>query len=320
MHEHRISTKRGRPARRRGPWTWAGGAGVVAAMAAGLASGLPLPSPAAASSSVAVASSGCSAPAQTLGFDAYVPALRSYDDNIGDSGNAPDFCASEFVTNDNTTITLGIHAHNRTGFVAGDSYSIYLDTDQNAATGGGGVGAEYAIVFSSPRAMLEHWNGTAFDTASAVPVPLFWLPDYGPVLVFLRSAIGDPAAFNVVLVSANGQEGDRAPDTGSWSYSVRPFALKVKSFSVGAARAGSALTARAVVLGSDFDQPLDRGAVACAARLGGHALAGKGKFAAGRAVCTWRVPKSARHKLLSGTLSVASQGARAARSFSARVR
>lgn len=320
MHEHGISTKHGHPARRRGPWGWTGSAGVVAAMAIGLAIGLPLPSPAAASSSLAVTSSGCATPAHARGFASYVPAFRSYDDNIGDSGNAPDFCASEFVTNDNTTLTLGIHAHNRTGFVAGDSYSIYLDTDQDAATGGGGVGAEYAIVFTSPRALLEHWNGTAFDTASAIPVPLVWLPDYGPVLLFTRSAIGNPTAFNVVLFSANGEEGDRAPDTGSWSYTVRPFALKVKSFFVGAARAGGVLTARAVVLRSDFDEPLDRGTVACAARLAGHPLAGKGKFAGSRVLCRWRVPTSARRKRLSGTLSVAYQGARATRSFSSRVR
>src|SRR5919204_7062275 len=72
-------------------------------------------------------------------------ALTGYDDPIEDAGNAPDFCGGEAVTNDNRTITIGIHAHNRSGFVAGDSYGIYLDTDLNAATGGGEIGAEYEI-------------------------------------------------------------------------------------------------------------------------------------------------------------------------------
>jgi hypothetical protein len=292
----------------------------LAATGAVLALALPLASRANTASADGHTSSGCApGAARARGFASYVPALRTYDDNIEDSGGAPDFCASELVTNDNTTITIGIHAHNRTGFVAGDSYTVYLDTDRNPATGGGGVGAEYEIVFTGPLAQLEQWNGTAFDPASAVPVPLIWVPDYGPVLVFLRSAIGDPAGFNFVLVSANGQAGDRAPDTGSWSYSTEPFALKMKSLSIGPARAGKTMTARTVVMRSDFDVPLDQGRIGCAARLGRHSLAGKGKFAGGRVVCTWRVPKNTGRQRLSGTVSVTYQGARASRSFVARV-
>jgi hypothetical protein len=304
---------------RSGPPTWIGAGLALGGLAAALALALPLSSRAAAPSPLGRARSGCATQAHAKGFASYVPALRSYDDNIEDSGNAPDFCASELVTNDSVTVTMGIHAHNRTGFSAGDSYTVYLDTDRNVATGGG-VGAEYKIVFTGPQALLERWNGTAFDAASALPVALVWLPDYGPVLGFLHSAIGDPAGFDFVLVSANGENGDRAPDTGSWSYSVEPFALKVKSLSVGAARAGKTFTARAVVLRSDFNEPLDQGKIGCAARLARRSLPGSGKFAGGRAVCTWRMPRSARRKRLSGTLSVTYQGARAARRFSARVR
>jgi hypothetical protein len=292
----------------------------LAATGAVLALVLPLAARAGAASPLGHAGPACSTGKAARGFASYVPALRSYDDNIQDSGNAPDFCASELVTNDSTTITMGIHAHNRTGFVAGDSYSVYLDTDQNAATGGGGVGAEYEVVFSGPSAQLERWNGSAFDATSAVPVPLIWVPDYGPVLVFLRSAIGNPAGFNFVLVSANGQAGDRAPDAGSWSYSTVPFALKMKSFSLGSARAGKTMTARAVVMRSDFDEPLDQGKIGCAARVGHHSLAGKGKFTGSRVVCTWRVPKGTGRLRLSGTLSASYQGVRVTRSFAARVR
>lgn len=319
MHRERTSIRPMRAAGRRGSPNWTGAAVALGGLAAVLAVMLPLASRAAASSSLGGMSSGCATTAHARGFASYVPALRFYDDNIGDSGNAPDFCASELATNDSTTITMGIHAHNRTSFVAGDSYTVYLDTDRNAATGGG-VGAEYEIVFTGPQAQLEHWNGTAFDAASAVPVPLIWVPDYGPVMVFVRSAVGNVSGFDFVLVSANGQDGDRAPDNGSWSYSVQPFALKVKSLSVGAARAGRMLTARAVVFRSDFDEPLDRGKIGCAARLARRSLPGSGKFAGGRAVCKWRVPRNARRQRLSGTLSVTYQGARAAQRFSARVR
>jgi hypothetical protein len=48
-------------------------------------------------------------------------ALTSYDDEIEDSGNAPDFCGGEAVTNDHQRIMIGIHAHNRSGLVPGDT-------------------------------------------------------------------------------------------------------------------------------------------------------------------------------------------------------
>jgi hypothetical protein len=301
-------------------WSRAALAGLGSSLAAAMALTLPLASQAAGSGPQGRASSGCERGAQMFAADAYTPALRTFDDAIEDSGNAPDFCAEELVTNDSGTITFGIHVHNRSGFVAGDMYSVFLDTDLNSATGGGEVGAEYEITFSGPRALLKQWNGTVFDETTASSVPMFGVPDYGPVLFLERSRIGAPAGFNFVLVSANGLASDRAPDAGSWSYTLRPFALKVKSLSVGAARAGRTLTARAVVLRSDFDQPVDEGKIGCAARVSGIALAGKGRFANDRVVCTWRVPKRSRGKRLSGTLSVALQGARAQRSFAVRVR
>jgi len=282
---------------------------------------LAFSSQAAGSSDVHGAAASCGNGVQQRVFDAYVPALRTYDDDIEDSGNAPDFCAAEFVTNDNHTITMGIHAHNRSGFENGDSYGVYLDTDRNPATGGGGVGAEYEIVFDAPRsAKLEQWNGTMFDAALARALPLAWVPDYGPVFVFLRTAVGAPAGFDFVLTSANGLDTDRAPDTGSWSFTVQPLTLKMKPLSVGPARAGQWLTVRARVLRSDYDEPLVEGKIGCAAKLSGHLRAGKGRFAAARAVCSWRLPRNARGKRLTGTVSVAYQGVLVKRSFSVRVR
>jgi hypothetical protein len=290
-------------------------AGLVLALA------LVSASQAAGSGRPAAAAASCGSGAQSRVLDTYTPALRTYDDDIEDSGVAPDFCATQFMTNDNHVITIGIHAHNRSGFESGDSYGVYLDTDRNAATGGGGVGAEYEIVFDAPRtAKLEHWNGTAFDAASATSIPMVWVPDYGPLLRFLRSAIGDPVGFNFVLSSTNGADSDRAPDAGSWSYTRRAFALKMRPLSVGAARAGKAFTVRTLVVRSDFDEPLDQGKIGCAARLSGHRLASKGRFTGGRVACTWRLPKSARGKRLSGSVSVAYQGVRVKRAFSVRVR
>lgn len=257
---------------------------------------------------------------QLAGAAAYQPAYRTYDDPIEDAGAAPDFCAGELVTNDSTTITIGIHAHNRDGFQQGDSYTIYLDTDQNPATGGGAVGAEYAISFSGPTAELAHWNGTAFDATSAVSVPVEWVDGYGPVLVFDQGAIGNPAGFNFVMASANGTDADRAPDEGSWAFKLTPLALKIKKLSLAPARAGHRFQAQALVLRSDFDAPLMDGAIGCTATVAGHRLSATRRFAHNRAICGWILPRSAHGLHLAGNISVTFQGVEVHRSFSRIVR
>jgi hypothetical protein len=262
----------------------------------------------------------CKSTGRTLAASGYKPALRTYDDFIDDSGNAPDFCAQEIVTNDGQTITIGIHAHNRSGFEAGDTYTIFLDTDLNAAAGGGGVGAEYAITFSGPTAQLMRWNGTSFDPASATSVPVDWIDGYGPILTFDRTAIGDPPGFNFVLVSANGQDSDRAPDAGSWSYTLTPFALEVKKLSLGQARAGHLFSAHMLVMRSDFDQPLTEGAITCTASVSGQTVLARERFVHNRVVCTWSLPKSARGRPLVGNIAVTFQGVEAHKVFTLTVR
>jgi hypothetical protein len=293
-----------------------GAAGIVGAVAVlAVALGLVGASPASARNSPKAT---CPGSAAVLAQYTYTPAIRAYDDPVGDSGNAPDFCAAEFVTNDNEAVMIGIHAHNRSGYVAGDGYAIFLDIDQNPSTGG--AGAEYLIALGQSGAAVSHWNGTSFDTGSAVPVPTEWADGYGPLVAVPRSALGDPTAFNAVFVSVNGDDVDRAPDTGSWAYTVAPLTLEVKSLSLGPARAGRPFVARALVVSSDFDQPLTDGTIACAAKLAGRPLRGTGRFVNDRVACTWRLPRSARGKRLSGSVAVTYQGVQAKRTFSVRVK
>jgi hypothetical protein len=250
----------------------------------------------------------------------YKPALKIYNDPIKDSGGAPDFCADERVTNDNQAITIGIHFHNRAAISTGDTVSILLDTDLSLDTGEVGTGAEYEIVLDSAGAQLKRWDGTTFVSTSATPLPMHWVRDYGPMLTLRRKLIGDPAGFHFALVSVNGQAGDRAPNAGSWSYSLSPFVLEMKSPSHGPALAGRPFSARAVVMRSDFNIPLTQGVIRCTAKLGGRQLAGKRMFANNRIACTWRLPRRARGKRILGTLSVTFQHVTAHRSFSVRVK
>jgi hypothetical protein len=245
-------------------------------------------------------------------------ALTSYDDEIEDSGNAPDFCGGEAVTNDNQTIMIGIHAHNRSGFVPGDSYGIYLDTDLNSATGGGEIGAEYEITLDGSGARLEQWNGTSFQPSTAT-VPMQWADGYGPVLAVDRAAVGNPSGFRLIMVSAYGTDSDRAPDAGTWSYTVTPLRLQARTLTHGPAVAGKSFVARMIVMRNDFDAPLDEGTIGCAAKLGAASIAGTGTFAHDRVVCAWHLPSTARGKRLAGSIAVTFQGVHVRRSFSVTV-
>ena len=271
-------------------------------------------------SRVATSTASCQRAGRTLAAATRAASPTTYDDFIGDSGSAPDFCASEFVTNDDETLTIGIHAHNRSGFTPGDNYRIFLDTDQNPSTGGGEIGAEYEITFDGSGAKLNHWSGASFDPVSTSPLPIQWANGYGPILAVRRVDLGSPSGFNFALVSANGQDGDRAPDAGTWSYTLTPLELDVKSLSHGTARAGRPFTARMLVMRSDFDVVLREGTIGCAANLAGQPLRGTGTFTHGRIACTWHLPKNARGKQLSGSVAITFQDVDADHRFSVRVR
>jgi hypothetical protein len=135
-----------------------------------------------------------------------------------------------------------------------------------------------------------------------------------------RAEIGNPARFDFVLVSTKGTDSDRAPDSGSWTYTLGNLTLKVRSLSVGTARAGHAFTVRLLVMRSDFDIPLDESSINCSAKLAGRRILGRGVFAHDRAACTWRLPRGATGKRLVGSPAVVFEGVQAMRSFSVRVR
>jgi hypothetical protein len=121
------------------------------------------------------------------------------------------------------------------------------------------------------------------------------------------------------FVTANGDH-DLAPDTGMWSYELSPFVLTAGRLSVGQARAGKPVVASMSVERSDFEIPLSRGAIRCAARIGRKARYGRGAFLRGRASCTWRLPTRSAGKRLAGSVQVTFQGVTAERAFSGRVR
>ena len=250
---------------------------------------------------------------------------QRYDDYVDDVLDAPDIGAVNLITNDNEAITIGMHIHDRSAFGGTDAYSIALDTDSNAATGGSPdyrvTGADYMIDLADTASRLMFWTGLSYELVTPQPVlPTMWIRNFGPVVRIARAALGDPRSFDVVVRTASGVDIDLAPNALSWRYTVRPLELVPGRVAVGPVQAGRRLGAEMQVIRSDFDSALDEGSISCAATAGSTRLAGRGRFADGVVVCDWRLPNGARGKRVSGSVAVTFQGVTAARSFNVRTR
>jgi hypothetical protein len=233
-------------------------------------------------------------------------APTGFTDTTGESGAAPDFSSGILVANDNRTVTIGMPVANRGGFTVHDSYAALLDTGA----------ARYEIDFNGSGAELDRWTGTAFEPAPAQRVNMIWLVNYGPAINVLLADIGNPASFSFVLTSTTGSATDRAPDDGSWSYTLSPLSLTLDSFTVGAARHGHTLKVSALVTRHDWEVGLSDGTIACSSNMG----KGRGTFGGAGAICTWRLPRNAAGKHFAGSIVVSYQGVRVSRSFSAPIR
>jgi hypothetical protein len=243
--------------------------------------------------------------------------MLRFHDSIEDT-RGPDICGDNMVTNDNeNTVTFGLHIHNRGDFAPSEAYGVFLDTDLNQSTGG--AGAEYRVRLTREATILGKWDGTRFAELATLE-PATWKRGFGPVFRLNTKDVDGVRTFNFVFFSTDGFNGDLAPNRGAWSYQLAPLELGVRGLTAGRARAGRLFNAQMTVVRSDLGELLADGTIACGASLGSKSLTGAGRFAAGRIVCTWRLPKSARGKRFSGSIAVTYQGVEAKRSFATKVR
>jgi len=85
-------------------------------------------------------------------------------------------------------------------------------------------------------------------------------------------------------------------------------------------RAGKLLDARLAVVRTDTGAQVRSGGVKCSAKVAGVRLRVRfARFRGGLAECSWRVPASAAHKILRGSVSVTFNGVTVTRAFSRRV-
>ena len=249
----------------------------------------------------------------------------SFTDPAGDSGTAPDVTAVTAANDAAGSLTFTVRTNQPT-LVPDAAVFLVFDLDQNPQTGSSGV--ESLFVISSDGWQFLRWNGSQFAAPNAASANASYANGLATFKI-TKADLGAPEKFSFwaesYLFDANGNVvgEDAAPDgTAVYQYTfARPLTLRAGTATAVPARprAGRAFAVRARVTRGDTGGPLASGAVTCTVRVGTARIRAAGRVSAGVAVCTMAIPKTAKGKLVRGTMKVTFQGVSTTKTFSYRV-
>jgi hypothetical protein len=278
-------------------------------------------------------------PAVALGSTARATAnSQSFPDSTGEDASAPDITSIAVSNDDAGNITFKVNISNRPTFTPDMVMLMFLNTDENSATGDPqSLGADYALQLIPGSVGLFQWNGTDYVAAPSQTSLTFSYDSTGATIHVSDSDLGKSKGFSFVTLIFSGvttdasgnpdftnAHSDTAPDPGhgAYTYSVlTKLTLKQTAFTTAPnpAKAGKRFTATLAATESDTNGPIANGTIKCTAIVGGKRLPATHSLANGVASCIYRVPKSAKGKTLHGTISVTVQGTTLTKSFAVRV-
>ena len=88
---------------------------------------------------------------------------QTFDDSVGEDADAPDITSIAVSNDDAGNITLLVNISNRPALTPDMLLLLFLDTDNNAATGDpDSLGADYAIQLQAGAVGLFQWNGSDY--------------------------------------------------------------------------------------------------------------------------------------------------------------
>jgi hypothetical protein len=263
----------------------------------------------------------------------------TFPDSTGEDPNGPDI-TSVVVTNDDAgNITFQINISNRPALTADMFLLVFLDTDQNSATGDPqSLGAEYVIELDPGSVTLFQWNGTEFV---APPSQVSLTYSYQPTGATIRISVaelGKPKAFKfgtlvvsgVTLDAAGNADfsnahADLAPDAGHGFFTYQVLTrliLRVTNYTTAPkpAKAGRPFSASLVATRNDTGEPVISGTVTCVATIAFKRIPAVTHILTnGVANCAWRLPATAKGKTLRGSITLTVEGVKVTRTFSARI-
>ena len=289
---------------------------------------------------VAVALSALAlAPAIALGSSARADANSStYPDSIGEDPQAPDITSTTISNDDNANITFKIAISNRPALTDDMVILVFLDTDQNTATGDPqSFGADYALQLVTGSVDLFHWSGSDY-TSTPAPSLTYQYDSTGATININGTDLGKAKGFNFVVIALSGftvdpsgnpdstnAHSDVSPDPGHGTFTYQVL-VKVSLSLVGFTtspkppKAGKPFSVGLAANESDTQSAVQQGTITCVARIAGKRVPLRtSRIVNGIAVCVWNVPKTAKGKRITGSISLATQGATISKNFSQKI-
>jgi hypothetical protein len=263
----------------------------------------------------------------------------TFPDSTGEDPAAPDVTSITVSNNDAGLIQFRIEIPNRPTLTPDMVLLLFIDADDNSATGEPGVGADYAIQLVPGSVGLFRWDGTTYTSTGVSQTSLVYSYSNGASITISANELNATKRFKFaliatsgVVVDANGNpdftnaKNDVAPDQGHglFTYDVKtaPLALVVKTFGRAplSPKAGGSLTVSLVAARSDTGATIKSGTVTCKATVAFKPVPARvHKVSGGKAICTFPIPKTAKGKTIRGTITLQFEGLTAKRSFSAKI-
>jgi hypothetical protein len=275
---------------------------------------------------------------------------QTFTDSTGENPAAPDISTIVVSNTDAAMLSFRINIPNRAQLGQDMVMLLWVDADNNAATGAPGPddppGTDYVFELVRGEILLYRWDGTAFTRRFGDPSSVTLSFAYASGSLTLRisaSELGNTRRLRFYVFLIGGiqydpvtQEpfcpsppcpSDDAPGGGAGLY---PYQLIVAKPTLVVRRlattprapaAGKRFTMKVTAARSDTGAVLRNGRVTCVGRAGKARLKARvARVVGGAVTCTWLIPANAKGKAFRGTATVRFEGLTATRSFSARIR
>jgi hypothetical protein len=265
---------------------------------------------------------------------------QTFTDSTGETPNAPDITTLTVSNDDAGNLTFQVNVPNRPTLTPDMLMLIYLDTDNNAATGDPQVfGTDFLVQLVAGSVNLFPWTGTTYGTSVATP-SLTYSWTAGVATIHLSdSALKGTKKFNFavevdsgIAVDESGNPDftnalfDVAPDPGHGTYQynvLTTLKLTAGAFTTSPkpAKSGKSFSAGFAATENDTGGPVKSGTVTCTATVAGKHIpaAHKGSIANGVASCVWPLPKKDKGLTIRGTVTLTVKGVSLHHSFANKI-
>lgn len=268
---------------------------------------------------------------------------QNYQDSTGEDATAPDITTLTVSNDDAGIISFRVNVPNRPTLGQDMLFELWVDSDNNGATGSPDVGgADYVVQLVRGEVSLYKWDGTDYTRRFGDPsaVTLNFSYQAGLTVRISAAELGNTKTFKFFVVAISGlvvdpvtgdldganSKADVAPGGGVGLYpytvNVAKPTLVVRGVTTTprVPKAGATFTMRLTAARSDTGAVLQNGRVTCVGRAGTARLRAQlARVQGGAVVCTWLIPANAKGKTFRGSATVVFEGLSASRSISRKI-